>query len=84
MMETRLGQCDGCEEFITKHRELDLQQKAAEVKAAEEHAKQEALETERYGRRLKQDSPMLGDPDPSQSQGAIRLVIKQEKEGSKP
>jgi hypothetical protein len=80
MMETRLGQCDACEEFITEHRGLDLKQKAAEVKVADERAKQEQQETERYKKRLQHHPPMLEDPDPNQSESPIRLAIKQEKD----
>lgn len=79
-MEARLGQCDCCEEFIMKHRELDLKQKMADVNSAEERAKQEALETERYHKRLQQTPPMLEDPDPNQSANRLMLSIRQEKE----
>jgi hypothetical protein len=79
-MESRLGQCDGCEEFVMKHRELDLEQKNAEVRVAQERAKQEELETERYQKRLQKKPPQLDDPDPHQDQSAIRLVIEQEQE----
>jgi hypothetical protein len=72
-LESRLGACDGCEEFVAKHRELDLA-------VAGERAKQEALETERYQKRLTHDPPVLDDPDPHQDQGAVRLVIRQEKD----
>jgi hypothetical protein len=77
-METRLGQCDGCEEFIMKHRELDLQQKASEVKMAQERAKQEELESARYQKRLDANPPNLDNPNPYQDQGSLRLVIRQE------
>jgi hypothetical protein len=79
-MESRLGACDGCEAYIMKQRELDLQQKTAEVKAVEERAKQEAAETERYQKRLQQNPPVLDDPDPSQAANRILLSIRQEKE----
>jgi hypothetical protein len=72
-LESRLGACDGCEEFVAKHRQLDLA-------VAGEHAKQEALETERYQKRLTHEPPVLDDPDPHQDQGAVRLVIRQEKD----
>jgi hypothetical protein len=77
-MESRLGSCDGCEEFIMEHRELDLKQKAAEVRMAEERANQEEVEVQRYKDRLTQAPPILEDPDPNQGQGAIHLAIKQE------
>jgi hypothetical protein len=77
-MESRLGSCDGCEEFIMEHRELDLKQKSADVKAAEERAKQEEIEVQRYKDRLTQDPALLDDPDPNQNQNAVRLIIKQE------
>ena len=72
-LESRLGACDGCEEFVVKHRDLDLA-------VAAERAKQEALETERYQKRLAQSPPVLDDPDPHQDQAAVRLVVRQEKD----
>jgi hypothetical protein len=78
-MESRLGACDGCEDFIVEHRKLDLALVGAEVASAQERAKQEALETERYGQRLKQPSPLLDDPDPNE-QSAIRVTLQKEGE----
>jgi hypothetical protein len=75
MTETRLGQCDACEDFILQSRNLDLQQKAAEVLAAQQRAEQEKLETQRYQMRLAQKQPLLEDPDPNQGQSPVRVVI---------
>ena len=79
-MESRLGACDGCEDFIVQHRKLDLALAGADVASAQERAKQEALETERYGQRLKQPSPLLDDPDPHEGQSAIRVILDKEGE----
>jgi hypothetical protein len=79
-MESRLGSCDGCEDFIVEHRKHDLARTAAEVASAEERAKQEAFETERYEQRLKQPKPLLDDPDPHQGQSAIRVTLEKEGE----
>jgi hypothetical protein len=51
----RLGSCDLSEEFIAEHRRLDLAEKAAQVKVADELAKQAALESSRREARLKAD-----------------------------
>lgn len=79
-LETRLGQCGACENFIETHRTLDLQQKTAEVSVAEQRVAQEELETERYQARLNQTAPLLDDPDPYGDQDAIRLAVKLEQE----
>ena len=73
-LETRLGQCDACEDFITQHRVLDLQHKTAEVALAQQRAEQQKLETQRYQARLDQKQPMLDSPDPEQ--GALRVIIE--------
>ena len=75
--ETRLGSCDGCEDYIIQHRALDLRLKEAEVRAAEQRALQEELETQRYQQRLA--ASMFDDPDPNSSQSPVRIAIRQEK-----
>jgi len=75
-LETRLGQCDGCEDFIVQHRALDLQQKAAEVLAAQQRAEQEKLETQRYQARLTSKQPLLEPPSPNEHVSAIRLIVE--------
>ena len=54
-LETRLGVCAGCDEFIRKTRELDLRQKTAK-------AEQEEAEAKRRAARLLGSSPDLDDP----------------------
>jgi hypothetical protein len=76
-IEARLGECDACEEFVSKQRELELRQRAAEAKSAEERAKQEESETERYKKRLQATEPKLDDPDPNQGTQAIRIMLQQ-------
>jgi len=78
LVESRLGACNGCEEFIVEHRELDLRQKGAEVGAARERLAQERLETARFRARLEHDPPMLGDPEPHEGNGAVRVVLEKE------
>jgi hypothetical protein len=80
-LEPRLGQCDGCEEFITESRMLDLRRTAAEAKSARERAQQEELETQRYEKRLDKDPPLLDDPDPNENRAAIRVEVSKENEG---
>jgi hypothetical protein len=75
-LETRLGQCDATEDYVTRHRALDLQQKAAEVRASEERAKQSEQETERYKQRL--DQKLLDDPDGEPQ--AVRVLVEKEPE----
>lgn len=79
MAETRLGQCDACEDFIVQHRDLDLQQKTAEVAAARQRAEQEKSEAQRYQMRLTQKQPLLEDPDANRDASAIRVILQQEK-----
>lgn len=73
-MGTRLGQCSTCEEFIENHRQLDLDQKRAEVDLAKERVAQEKLETSRYEARL--NASQLDDPDPSQKEPVVRVVVE--------
>jgi hypothetical protein len=65
-LETRLGTCDACEEFIMKHRELDLE-------LTKQRLEQAKLETQRYTKRLTND--LLDDPDP-QGNGKLHVVIE--------
>jgi hypothetical protein len=75
-VETRLGQCSTCEDFIENHRELDLAQKGAEVDLVKERVAQEKLETKRYQARLDATPPMLDDPDPSEKDPTVRVVLE--------
>lgn len=75
VMDSRLGQCDACEDFIADHRKLDLAQKQAEVDAAKQRAAQEELETKRYEERLAKE--LLDDPDPNQNgRQAVHVVLE--------
>jgi hypothetical protein len=51
-LETRLGSCSGCEEYLERVRELDLELKRAEVRIKRQEAEQQEAETERYRARL--------------------------------
>jgi hypothetical protein len=62
VVEPALGQCDGCEEFVTKHREHDLAYRAAEVALIQARAVQASVEATRFQTRL--DAGVLGDPTP--------------------
>jgi hypothetical protein len=73
---SRLGQCSTCEDFIEAHRALDLEQKRAEVDEANERAKQEKLETQRYQARLDHHPhALLDDPDPTHNEPVVHVVL---------
>jgi hypothetical protein len=74
-MEARLGLCDACEDFIMKHRDLDLQLKTAEVAAAQAHADQEASEAQRYKQRLAGTPPDLDTPTCCDGQVTVRVLL---------
>ena len=85
ILESRLGECDACEPFITRHRELDLEQKQAEVKAAEEKVSQEELETQRYEKRLAtKPKPLLDDPDPNAVEPTFRILVDRQDDSAPP
>jgi hypothetical protein len=67
-MESRLGQCDACEDYIREQRKSELRTRAAQA-SKEEH------EAERYQQRLKQQPPLLDDPH--QPEGPIRIELEQ-------
>jgi hypothetical protein len=67
-METRLSHCDACEDYIRDQREIDLRTRAAQ-------AAKEEREAERYGQRLKQQPPLLEDPD--RPDGSVRVELTQ-------
>jgi hypothetical protein len=56
-IESRLGQCSGCEGFITDSRTLDLELRAQQVRQAR-------AESDRLDARLKANPPVLDDPRP--------------------
>ncbi len=69
----RLDECDVCEDYIVRHRELDLQAKAADVEAACERARQEKFESDRRERRLQEVPPLLDAPQPAAPELRIQL-----------
>jgi hypothetical protein len=77
-VETRLGMCNGCEDFIRKQRHLDVALRRAEVEQAEQRAEQEKQEALRYKARLESATPDLDDPSPTKASNMIQLVIKEE------
>jgi hypothetical protein len=62
-LESRLGQCSACEDFIEQHRVLDLRMREHEVALAEATAKLGAAEASRLEARLVASPPLLEDPD---------------------
>jgi hypothetical protein len=75
-MESRLGACSACEEFIEETRRLELERKKKEVELSEQRLEQEKLETLRYRKRLEANPPTLDDPDLHQHAGnPIRLEL---------
>jgi len=66
-VESRLGMCDGCEEFIERSRELELKAKDLQNQLAEQ-------EVARYTARLAQNTPLLDDPDPKVA--SLRIVLE--------
>jgi hypothetical protein len=76
-VEPALGACCGCDDFVMKHRELDLQNRAAEVALAEAKAEQEKLEAKRIDERIKAGD--LSDPTPFES-AQTRVIVKPEDE----
>jgi hypothetical protein len=72
VLEAAIGECDACEDFIQKTRALDL--RTQEAKAREEEA-----EAARFEARQAKAQPDLDDPLAARNQGAIRIVLKEEK-----
>lgn len=62
IVEPALGKCDGCEPFIQAHRNLDLDNRRAEVDLQKAKALQQAHEAERFKQRLTENN--LDDPTP--------------------
>lgn len=61
-VEPAMGQCDACDAFIRTHRELDIENRRAEVGLNQARALQEALEAQRFQARI--DAEELSDPTP--------------------
>ena len=59
-LQARLGGCDGCEEFVMKSREIELDQRRAQVRAQRATARQAELEGDRFEARIVKGT--LDDP----------------------
>ncbi len=70
-IQSRLGDCDACEDFIVKHRRHDLS-------LAHERVEQAKLETKRFEERLNQTPPLLEDPETDEGSSAIRVILTQD------
>jgi hypothetical protein len=75
-VETRLGACDGCEDFIRAQRTLDLKAKEIQNRAATAVAEQQEQEAARYEARLKHHPPILDDPEPDHAPAPIRIILE--------
>jgi hypothetical protein len=62
VVEPARGECNACDAFVNKHRDLDLEARTAEVDLAKARASQAQREADRFARRL--DMGELGDPTP--------------------
>lgn len=67
-VESRLGQCDACEDFIREQRAIELRTRAAQ-------AAKEEREAERYAQRLRNQPPVLDDP--KRPDGPVRIELDQ-------
>ena len=70
-LETRLGGCDGCEDFIDETRKIDLRQRAALASQAESEAN-------RYAARRQLVPPDLSDPSAHRRDPAFTVKVVQE------
>ncbi|WP_114751961.1 phage tail tape measure protein [Pleomorphovibrio marinus] len=73
-VEPALGLCNGCEDFVRTHRELDLNVRRAEVHKAKAEAEQAVLEAERFKKRLAKD--LLGDPTPYEGANSVTVQVQ--------
>lgn len=73
VLESIVGQCDGCEDYIRQSRVVDLRAQHAK-------ALQEEQEARRRKMRLDQDPPDLSDPEATAAGG--RVVINVEPDGT--
>jgi hypothetical protein len=67
IVEPRLGECEGCEEYIEQSRANDLALKSAEVELAVAKARMAAAEADRYEARVAANE--LDDPTPNEPGG---------------
>jgi hypothetical protein len=61
-IEARLGECDACEHFVMATREIEIDQRRAQVRALQATARQAELEADRFEARIKKGT--LDDPTP--------------------
>jgi len=66
-IESRLGECDGCEEYIRKQRDLELKARKLQNELAEK-------EVARYQARLDENPKVLDDPD--QTAASVRVILE--------
>jgi hypothetical protein len=74
--EVTLGQCCGCDDFIMKHRDLDVAVRTAEVKRMEAEAAQAEFEAKRFEERIKAGE--LADPTPFERADRIKVSVDAE------
>lgn len=70
-LETRLGCCDGCEDFIMDTRKVDLRQRTA-------LARQTEYEADRYYARQHQAIPNFDDPTPKRHDPVLTIKLAQD------
>lgn len=71
VLESIVGDCDSCEDFIQQSRLIDLRVQEANARQKEQEANRQKL-------RLEQDPPLLDDPH--ERQGAIRVKLEKDNE----
>lgn len=73
MVESRVGNCDACEDFIAQSRELDLEQRRQQMNTTRVANTLQEAEVRRYEARLAANPPQLDDPDPGSDGVRVRL-----------
>jgi hypothetical protein len=73
MLESRLGQCDACEDYIEQSRQIELDQRRENVRASRAATALQEAEARRYDARLAATPPELDDP--SAGADGLRLRI---------
>jgi hypothetical protein len=69
-LETRLGSCNACEDFIAESRAIDLRQRRAAARQAE-------AEADRLEQRLEPPTPNLDDPSPTRYEPRLTVRLEQ-------
>lgn len=73
-LQTRLGECEGCEPFILRQRQLDIKDKRVKIRAAKAAARRSELEGRRLKARLDATEPLLEDPTSNEAVLAVRIL----------